>query len=116
MKYIVILGDGMADEPIAALGGKTPLEAAATPTLDLLASKGEIGMVNNVPAGMHPGSEIANLSVLGYDPLTDFTGRSPLVTTELHGTTLNQGYIFRVSVSIREIRGTYVPTDYTDLH
>ncbi len=78
MKYIVILGDGMADEPIAALGGKTPLEFADTPTMDELASKGELGMVQNVPAGMSPGSEVANLSVMGYDPLTDFTGRSPL--------------------------------------
>ena len=78
MKYIVVLGDGMSDEPIAALGGKTPLEYANTPAMDELASKGEMGMVQNVPAGMSPGSEIANLSVMGYDPLTDFTGRSPL--------------------------------------
>ena len=78
MKYIVVLGDGMSDEPIAALGGKTPLEYANTPVMDELASKGELGMVQNVPAGMHPGSEIANLSVLGFNPLTDFTGRSPL--------------------------------------
>ena len=78
MKYIVVLGDGMSDEPIAALGGKTPLEYANTPAMDELASKGEMGMVQNVPAGMSPGSEIANLSVMGYDPLTDFTGRAPL--------------------------------------
>ena len=78
MKYIIVLGDGMADEPIAALGGKTPLEFADTPTMDELASKGELGMVQNVPAGMSPGSEVANLSVMGYDPLTDFSGRSPL--------------------------------------
>ncbi len=78
MKYIVVLGDGMADEPLEALGGKTPLEYAHTPAMDALAAKGELGMTQNVPAGMHPGSEIANLSVLGYDPLTDFTGRSPL--------------------------------------
>ena len=75
MKYIVILGDGMSDEPIAALGGRTPLEAASTPVMDALASKGELGMVQNVPQGMSPGSEVANLSVLGYDPLVDFTGR-----------------------------------------
>lgn len=78
MKYIVVLGDGMADEPVAALGGKTPLEFANTPAMDALASMGELGMVQNVPAGMSPGSEVANLSVMGYDPLTDFTGRSPL--------------------------------------
>ena len=78
MKYVVILGDGMSDEPVEALLGKTPLEYANTPVMDELASKGELGMVQNVPAGMHPGSEIANLSVLGFDPRTDFTGRSPL--------------------------------------
>ena len=78
MKYVVILGDGMSDEPIEALGGRTPLEAANIPTMDTLASCGELGMVQNVPAGMSPGSEIANLSVMGYNPLTDFTGRSPL--------------------------------------
>ena len=78
MKYIIILGDGMSDEPVEALGGKTPLEYANIPVMDALASGGELGMVQNVPAGMSPGSEIANLSVMGYDPLTDFTGRSPL--------------------------------------
>ena len=78
MKYIVVLGDGMSDEPVEALGGKTPLEAACIPTMDALASMGQLGMVQNVPAGMSPGSEVANLSVLGYDPRRDFTGRSPL--------------------------------------
>ena len=78
MKYIVVLGDGMSDEPVKALGGKTPLEAACIPTMDALASMGQLGMVQNVPAGMSPGSEVANLSVLGYDPRRDFTGRSPL--------------------------------------
>ena len=67
MKYIVVLGDGMADEPIPALGGRTPLDAAVTPVLDELAGKGTLGTVQNVPAGMAPGSDVANLSVLGYD-------------------------------------------------
>lgn len=78
MKYIVILGDGMADEPIDALGGKSPLACAETPVMDELASKGEMGMVQNVPAGMAPGSDVANLSVLGYDPAVCYSGRSPL--------------------------------------
>lgn len=78
MKYIVILGDGMADEPIDALGGKTPLACAETPVMDELASKGEMGMVQNVPAGMAPGSDVANLSVLGYNPAICYSGRSPL--------------------------------------
>lgn len=78
MKYIVVLGDGMSDEPIAALGGKTPLEYANTPAMDALASRGEMGMVQNVPADMAPGSDVANLSVMGYDPVTNYSGRSPL--------------------------------------
>ena len=78
MKYIVILGDGMADEPIDALGGKSPLACAETPVMDELASKGEMGMVQNVPAGMAPGSDVANLSVMGYDPAVCYSGRSPL--------------------------------------
>lgn len=78
MKYIVVLGDGMADEPIPELGNKTPLDAAATPVMDALASAGIIGTVQNVPAGMAPGSDVANLSVLGYDPAANYSGRSPL--------------------------------------
>lgn len=78
MKYIVVLGDGMADEPIPELGNKTPLDAAATPVMDALAGAGIIGTVQNVPAGMAPGSDVANLSVLGYDPAANYSGRSPL--------------------------------------
>ena len=78
MKYIVILGDGMADEPIEALGGKTPLECAATPVMDELASKGQMGLVKTVPASMKPGSDVANLAVLGYNPEENYSGRSPL--------------------------------------
>ncbi len=78
MKYVVILGDGMADEPIEALGGKTPLAFARTPAMDSLAAKGEIGLVHTIPEGMSPGSDTANLSVLGYDPKQYYTGRSPL--------------------------------------
>ena len=78
MKYLVILGDGMADRPIESLGGKTPLEYAKTPKMDELAAKGEIGMVHTVPDGMSPGSDTANLSVLGYNPRKYYSGRSPL--------------------------------------
>ncbi len=78
MKYIVVLGDGMADEPIEALGGKTPLEYAATERMDALSRKGEVGMVHTIPDGMKPGSDTANLSVLGYDPKKYYSGRSPL--------------------------------------
>ncbi len=78
MKYIVILGDGMADEPQEALGGKTPLEAAVTPTMDALAQQGEVGLLKTIPEGMSPGSDTANLAVMGYDPREYYTGRSPL--------------------------------------
>ena len=78
MKYLIILGDGMADRPIESLNGKTPLEYANTPMMDELASKGEIGMVHTIPDGMKPGSDTANLSVLGYDPRQFYSGRSPL--------------------------------------
>lgn len=78
MKYLVILGDGMADKPIEALGNKTPLEYAKTPKMDELAAKGEIGMVHTIPDGMKPGSDTANLSVLGYNPRKYYSGRSPL--------------------------------------
>lgn len=78
MKYVIVLGDGMADEPQETLGGKTPLEYAATPTMDALAGPAEIGMVRTIPEGMQPGSDTANLSVMGYDPKKYYTGRSPL--------------------------------------
>lgn len=78
MKYIVILGDGMAGEPMETLGGKTTLEAAVTPNMDSLAAMGEIGLAKMVPQGMKPGSDVANLAVLGYDPQRCYSGRSPL--------------------------------------
>ena len=78
MKYIIVLGDGMADEPISSLENKTPLEYANTPMMDALSKKGEIGMVHTIPEGMAPGSDTANLSVMGYNPLVYYSGRSPL--------------------------------------
>ena len=78
MKYVIVLADGMADEPIEQLGGKTPLEAANKPGMDRLAKDGEIGLTCMVPEGMAPGSDTANLSVMGYDPKIYYTGRSPL--------------------------------------
>jgi 2,3-bisphosphoglycerate-independent phosphoglycerate mutase len=78
MKYIILLGDGMADRPHADLGGRTCLQAARTPNMDLLASRGRVGMVRTVPEGFPPGSDVANLTVMGYDPRKYYTGRSPL--------------------------------------
>ncbi len=78
MKYLILLGDGMADEPVKELGGRTPLDYAETPLMDAMAGMGTMGLVQTVPAGMIPGSDVANLAVLGFDPTRNFTGRSPL--------------------------------------
>jgi len=78
MKYIIIVGDGMADFPLDKLGGKTPLEAADKPNIDRLASKSRLGILKTIPDGMEAGSDIANLSILGYDPRRCYTGRGPL--------------------------------------
>ena len=83
MKYIVILGDGMAGEPLAQLGGRTTLDAANTPNMDQLASMGTMGLAKMVPDGMKPGSDVANLGVMGYDPATCYSGRSPLEALSL---------------------------------
>ncbi|MDO5112039.1 MAG: cofactor-independent phosphoglycerate mutase [Clostridia bacterium] len=83
MKWIVVLGDGMADRPLAALGGKTPLQAANKPYMDFLAQHGATGMARTIPAGMPPGSDAANMSVMGYPPAVYYTGRSPLEAVSL---------------------------------
>ena len=114
MKYIVILGDGMSDEPIASLNGRTPLEAANTPTMDLLASQGEMGMVQNVPAGMAPGSDVANLSVMGYDPKVSYSGRSPLEALSLGIDMDPDDIIFRVNVVTLTDEEPYAEKTITD--
>lgn len=92
MKYVLIVPDGMADEPIAELGNKTPLEAARTPNMDALAKKGFSGMVQTIPEGMPPGSDIGNLSLLGYDPAQVFSGRAPLEAANM-GVFLNDNEV-----------------------
>ena len=92
MKYVVLLGDGMADYPSRQLGGKTPLERAVTPFLDQIASEGTLGLVDTIPEGFTPGSDVANLSVLGYDPKETYTGRGPLEAAS-QGIALGQGDI-----------------------
>ena len=83
MKWIVVLGDGMADRPLACLAGKTPLQAAAKPYMDFLAQHGAVGMARTIPEGMPPGSDAANMSVMGYPPAVYYTGRSPLEAVSL---------------------------------
>lgn len=78
MKYVVVLCDGMADYPVPALGGKTPMMVAKKPHIDALAAKAEVGLVRTVAPGLKPGSDVANMSVLGFDPHRFYTGRSPL--------------------------------------
>ena len=78
MKYLVVIGDGMADNPVEALGGKTPLEYADIPTIDSLAARGTVGSVVNCPKPLPAGSETAILSIFGCDPLKHFSGRSPM--------------------------------------
>ena len=88
MKYIVVLGDGMADWPVKELDGKTPLDVAVKPNIDKCAREGLVGMVKTVPDGMKPGSDTANLSVMGYDPKECYSGRSPLEAASI-GVDLN---------------------------
>lgn len=84
MKYIIIIPDGMADNPLAELGNKTPLEVARTPHMDYLARHGMTGLVQTIPPGMSPGSDIGNMALLGYDPRTSHTGRAPLEAANLN--------------------------------
>ncbi|MFP5526944.1 cofactor-independent phosphoglycerate mutase [Peptococcus simiae] len=92
MKYIVLLGDGMADFPVPALEGKTPLEVAQIPTFDQLAREGDTGLVHTIPEGYPPGSDVANLCVMGYNPVAFYSGRSPLEAVSI-GVPLEDGDI-----------------------
>lgn len=83
MKYVVCIPDGCADEPVAELGGLTPLQAASTPVLDALAARGEVGRAAVIPVGMPPGSDVGNMSILGYDPARHHTGRAPIEAAAL---------------------------------
>lgn len=78
MKYVVLIGDGMADEPLEELGGKTVLQKANTPNMDYIVRKGRAGLARTVPEGLHPGSDVANMSIIGYDPKKYYSGRAPL--------------------------------------
>ena len=107
MKYIVILGDGMAGEPLAQLDGRTTLEAAATPNMDALASCGVMGLAKMVPNGMKPGSDVANLAVMGYDPKACYSGRSPLEALSLRIDMEPTDIIFRCNLVTLSEDGAY---------
>ncbi len=98
MKYVVVLYDGMADYPVPALNGKTPMELAKKPHLDKLAGNGEIGLVKTVGEGLKPGSDIANMSVLGYNPKECYTGRSPLEAVSIGVNMKDTDIIFRTNL------------------
>lgn len=107
MKYVVILGDGMADEPIKELGNKTPLQYANKPMMDYMAKHGEVGMVYTIPEGMVPGSDTANLSVMGYNPETYYSGRSPLEAVSMGVKLLDSDVTFRCNLVTLSEEGDY---------
>lgn len=117
MKYVVLLGDGMSDEKIAQLGDKTPLQAACTPNMDFMAKRGKIGLARTVPPGLPPGSDVANLSVFGYDPHTCYTGRSPLEAASMGIALEPDDVAFRVNLVNLEARAsTLLMKDYSAGH
>jgi len=107
MKYIILQGDGMADHPLPELEGKTPLQVARTPWMDLLARRGAIGMVKTIPPGMSKGSDVANLSILGYNPSLYYTGRAPLEAASMGVELKPDEVAFRCNlVTIKAVHGS----------
>lgn len=107
MKYVVVLADGMADVPIEELSGKTPLEYAKTPCMDGLAARGTMGMVRTVPGTMKPGSDVANLAVMGYDPASCYSGRSPLEALSVGVSMKDTDVVFRCNLVTLSEDGPY---------
>ena len=107
MKYLILVPDGAGDEKIDALGDKTPLEAADMPFIDGLAAKGEVGMVRTIPPGVAPGSDAANLSVMGYDPAVYLTGRSPLEAASIGIEMSDTDVAFRTNIITLAGDGAY---------
>ena len=117
MKYVVLLGDGMADYPIDGLSGKTPLEAAKTPNMDRVAREGTVGLIDTVPRGFPPGSDVANLSVLGYDPKVCYSGRGPLEAASMGVRLEPEDVAYRCNlVYLRKDNGATVMDDYSAGH
>ena len=117
MKYVVLVGDGMADETIQELGGKTPLEYAKTPHIDNIASLGVVGEIKTVPEGFPPGSDVANLTLMGYDPTSYYTGRAPLEAASM-GLELNaEDVAYRCNLVTLEVLGQNIyMRDFTAGH
>jgi 2,3-bisphosphoglycerate-independent phosphoglycerate mutase len=119
MKYIVILGDGMADRPVKELGGKTPLQKAFKPNMDRLVREGIIGKVRTIPVDFHPGSDIANLNILGYDPKEFYSGRAPLEAASIGIMLKKDDVAYRcnlVTLKFNRDRTKAVMEDYSSDH
>ena len=118
MKYIVLIGDGMGDVPVPALNDQTPLEAAVTPTMDRLARKAEMLLVRTVPNGYPPGSDVANLSLMGYEPERYYTGRAPLEAASLGVELAGDEIAFRCNLVHveRTVDGRMTMIDYSSGH
>lgn len=114
MKYIVLLGDGMADYPLGRYGRRTPLEVARTPNMDRIAHEGTIGLINTIPAGFQAGSDVANLTVLGYDPEVSYTGRGPLEAASTGIRLGGEDVAFRCNLVT--LSGSEVMEDYSAGH
>jgi 2,3-bisphosphoglycerate-independent phosphoglycerate mutase len=117
MKIVIFQGDGMPDHPIAELGNKTPLEVARTPNMDELARRSIFGLVKTIPDGLPPGSDVGNLSVLGYDPKLYYTGRSPLEAASIGVEIGDTDIAFRCNlVTLRDLDGKTIMEDYSAGH
>lgn len=117
MKYIILQGDGMADYPLDSLGGKTPLEVARTPNMDWLAAHGVFGMAHVIPDGFPPGSDVGNMSIMGYDPTVYHTGRSPLEAASMGVRLGPEDIAFRCNlVTLRGSGGDSTMEDFTAGH
>ena len=118
MKYIILVGDGMGDYPVAELGDRTPLEAAATPAMDRLCQAGQLCRLRTVPEGYPPGSDVANLSLLGYRPEKYYQGRAPLEAASMHVQLAPDEFAFRCNFVTLEEKtdGGLVMADYSAGH
>jgi 2,3-bisphosphoglycerate-independent phosphoglycerate mutase len=116
MKYVILLGDGMADDPLAILGNKTPLEFARTPHMDRMAAEGALGLIDTIPTGLPPGSDVANLAVLGYDPRVYYSGRGPLEAANMGISLASDDVAFRCNLVTLSSDGDPVMEDFTAGH
>lgn len=117
MKYIVLVGDGMGDFPLKELSGRTPLEVATTPGMDFLAQHGEMGLVQTIPQGMSPGSDVANMSLMGYPPQEKYTGRGPIEAASLNIPMRPEDVAFRCNlVTLKKVDNNLIMEDYSAGH